>query len=554
MIIARQTSNIAFFTMIVHTHLARLGESEKLNEFDNWISLLDSWGSVVGLAPETIADLKREHYLMEPFSTFLDIKQQLETGKSPIALLQSLLENEKGGQPVLRKSVAQSCAEQLAVAANPSGLPILCCDYSAFPVVAALLQKGLFVDWFLFRQHPTEKDLVAKLAQIIGSGHLTVRDLESRGSMLAIRDRTNGTYALPRGYDVGFYSFPISLEPTLDQESPEELAKTSLIVHSAEILWSKKQPYQNFREELISSRILQNVMLLPQGCTWLSMVQLAALIVSKPTHPKNVLFVDFSNEKIDKKAPHWHIPFNNLAEISISVPVQELTEGGNLLDVKRHVMAGSKELQAMTLGDHLMLKDLVSIKRAQSIPVVKVNNNSGLELKEVLASDIDDMGIVRSPIKTIRVDRNGLVRALNAWLKHGDILIAIKGGVGKIGFVQDKLVEMPEMFKSGEKWVAGQSFVILRIKPSQTNKVTPEYLFRYLKSPQVQKYFESRSLGVAIPMIKMTDIETLPVRLPTAETLEKETERHNRQLAIRQEIDRLQHKLKNYELDLTELS
>lgn len=554
MITARQPFNIACFTILVDTHLARLGESEKLNEFDNWISLLDSWGSVVGLAPETIADLKSEHYFMDPFSTFLDFKQQLETGKSPIDLLQSLLENEKGGQPVLRRSVAQSCAEQLAVAANPSGLPILCCDYSAFPVVAALLQKGLSVDWFLFMQHPTEKDLVAKLAQIIGAGHLTVRDLESRGSMLAIRDRTNGTFALPRGYDVGFYSFPISLEPTLDQESVDELATCSLIVHSAEILWSKKMPYQNFRGELLDNAVLHNVMLLPQGSTWLSMVQLALLTVCKNVHPKNVIFTDFSNEKIDKKAPRWKIPFESLVKISIPVPVRELSEGGNLLDVKRHVMASSKELQALTLGDHLMLKDLVSIKRAQSIPVAKVNQNSGLELKEVLASDIDDMGIVQAPRKIIHVDRNGLVRALNAWLKHGDILIAIKGSVGKIGFVEDQLAEMPEMFESGEKWVAGQSFVIARIKPSQTNKLTPEYLFRYLKSPQVQKYFESRSLGVAIPMIKMTDIETLPVRLPTAETLERETERHNRQLGIRQEIDRLQQELKNYELDLTELS
>ena len=80
MITARQTFNVAFFTMLVHTHPAKLDESKKLNGSDNWASLLDSWGSVVGLAPETIADLKSEHYFMDPFSTFLDFKQQLETG------------------------------------------------------------------------------------------------------------------------------------------------------------------------------------------------------------------------------------------------------------------------------------------------------------------------------------------------------------------------------------------------------------------------------------------------------------------------------------------
>lgn len=554
MITARQTFNIACFTALVHTHPAKLDESKKPNGSDNWASLLDSWGSVVGLAPETIADLKSEHYFMEPFGTFLDIKQQLEAGMSPIDLLQSLLENEKGGQPVLRKSVAQSCAEQLAVAANPSGLPILCCDYSAFPVVAALLQKGLSVDWFLFMPHPTEKDLVAKLAQIIGSGHLTIRNLESRGSMLAIRDRTNGTYALPRGYDVGFYSFPISLEPMLDQESVDALATSSLIVHSAEILWSKKMPYQNFREELLNSVVLHNVMLLPQGSTWVSMVQLAALTVSKKARSDKVLFADFSDEKVVKKDSPWQIPFDKLTDISVPVPVRELIDGGYLLDVKRHLMADSKELRAMTSGDNAMLKDLVSITRAQSIPVAKVITSSCIELKEVLASDIDDLGIIRSPKKIIHVDRHGATRAFNAWLKRGDILIAIKGSVGKIGFVENELADMTEIATTKEKWVAGQSFVKVRIKPSKANKLTPEYLFRYLKSSQVQKYFESRSLGVAIPMIKMTDIEMLPVRLPTAETLERETKRHNRQLAIRQEIDRLQHELKNYELDLSDLS
>lgn len=552
--IGRQNFNVACFTLLVNAYLSSRGELEKFYESGSWNALLDCWGATVGLSPETVAELRNEHYFMDPFSSAQDVRQQLDTGMSPIDILQSLLENQKGGQLVLRKSIAQSCADHLAAADNPSGQPILCCDYSAFPVVASLLQKGLSVDWHLHQMHPAVKDLLSKLAQIIGSGRLAIKDLEERRSMLAIRDRTNGAFALPRGYDVGFYSLPISLTPTLDQASADELAPSSLIVHAAEILWSNKQPYQNFREEIVNNHFLQNVLLLPPGCTCLSMIQLAAITVSKRARSDNVLFADFSDEKVGKKDSPWQIPFDKLPDISVPVPVRELIDGGYLLDVKRHVMASSKELQTMTSGDNVMLKDLVSITRAQSIPVAKTITSSCIELKEVLASDIDDLGIIRSPKKVIHVDRHGATRAFNAWLKRGDILIAIKGSVGKIGFVQNELADMTEIPTTKEKWVAGQSFVKVRIKPSQANKLTPEYLFRYLKSPQVQKYFESRSLGVAIPMIKMADIEALPVRLPTASILQRETDRHNKQLSIRNEIDQLQQQLKSYELDLSELS
>ena len=548
--IGRQTFTVACFSLLVCT----CGEMKKLNETENWDTLVALGGTAIGLSAETMTELRNEHYFSDPFSIFLDIKQKLEAEVPLSSILQYLLENLKDGQAVLRRSVAQSCADHLAVADNPSKLPILCCNYSAFPVVASLLEKGLAVDWYLFKQPPADKELLSKLAPMIGTGNLTIKDLKERASILTIRDRITGTFSLPRGYDVGFYSFPTSLEPTLDQESVDELATTSLVVHAAELLWSKKQPFQNFREEIVNCNFLQSVLLLPQGSTCLSMAQIAALTACKKGRSENVLFADFSEEKTSKKDFLWRIPFETLAEISAPVPIRELVEGGYLLDVKRHVMASSQELQSMTSGNYAKLKDLVTITRAQSIPVAKIATGSCTELKEVLASDIDDIGIIRSPRKSILIGRGNNARAFNAWLKYGDILIAIKGSVGKIGFVQDQLAGITEMFTGKEKWVAGQSFVKVRIKPTQANKLTAEYLFRYLKSPQVQKYFESRSLGVAIPMIKMADIESLPVRLPTAEILERETNRHNKQLSIRNEIDQLQKKLRNYELDLNELS
>ena len=163
--IGRQTFTVACFSLLVCT----CGEMKKLNETENWDTLVALGGTAIGLSAETMTELRNEHYFSDPFSIFLDIKQKLEAEVPLSSILQYLLENLKDGQAVLRRSVAQSCADHLAVADNPSKLPILCCQYSAFPVVASLLEKGLAVDWYLFKQPPADKELLSKLLGSIQS-------------------------------------------------------------------------------------------------------------------------------------------------------------------------------------------------------------------------------------------------------------------------------------------------------------------------------------------------------------------------------------------------
>lgn len=553
--IERQHLNITYFTLVVNAYLTKQGHPEKLNEAKDWASLVRRWGPEIGLQSELINELVNDRYFVDADFFFQRTKQQITDGTTPIDLILSVSLNASkySGYPVLRKGLTQSCASLLVSCIQNTEATILCCGFAALPIVMSLLTRGMKVDWYFAVRDPIEWALLPYLPTLCGAGQLAIKPLENRVGALPTHEGIGRAFALPRGYAVGLYILPNYWDLPIDRDSAEEFADTSLILHHAEILWSRKQAHQKFREELVDRNLLESVLLLPQGITNFPGMQIAALLLKKERHSNKALFVDFSNEKLNRKVSDWQIPFDSLSKFGVSVTVQSLAEAGYLLDVKRHVMASSQELQAMTAGESFALKELVSITRAQNIPE---DDGSGafMTVKEVLASDIDDMGIIRDPQKIIRVGQKGATRAINAWLKHGDILIAIKGSVGKIGFVQDTLGDVTDNQNPDHKWVAGQSFVKLRIKPSQTDKLTPEYLFRYLKSPQVKKYFDSRSLGAYIPMIKMADIEALPVRLPAKETIEGETALHNKQLAIKKEIQLLQQKLKNMELDLSTLT
>lgn len=546
-----QNLNIACFTLIVNALLNKQGQPEKLHEVNDWTSFVRTWGPEVGLERELLEDLVNERYFLDADFFFQRVKEKIASGASStdILLWVSMESSKHISYPMPLKGIAQSCASHLSSYVQDTKTSILCCGFAAMPVVMSLLTYGLKVDWYFPVRDPIGSVLLHFLPMICGAGHLTISSLEDRVGPLAMHH----AFVLPRGYEVGLYILPNFGDLPIDRYTATELANTSMILHHAEILWSRKPGYENFRQELIYRNLLESVLLLPQGIRNFSGMQMAALTLQKERQSNNVLFVDLSSERLNKRDSDWQIPFSSLSKSGVSVSIQSLTKTpGCLLDVKRQLMAGSKELQIMTSGEWLPLEELVSITRAQSIREGDASETC-VTVKEVLASDIDELGLIQEPQKTIRVGQKGASRAMNAWLKQGDILIAIKGSVGKVGFVPDALSDMNDNSDTKNKWVAGQSFVKLRIKPNQVGRLTPEYLFRYLKSRQVKEYLASRSIGV-IPMIKMADIEALPVKLPSIETLEAENARYNRQLIITQEIQRLKQELKNLELDLSTLS
>jgi restriction endonuclease S subunit len=94
-------------------------------------------------------------------------------------------------------------------------------------------------------------------------------------------------------------------------------------------------------------------------------------------------------------------------------------------------------------------------------------------------------------------------------LEAGDILIVIKGSVGKVGYVR----EIPD----GPAWLASQSFAILRLR-RRGPIAHPTVLFRFLSSALGQRMVQGLKVGSAIPVLQMGDLRRLQVLVPSAKT------------------------------------
>lgn len=151
------------------------------------------------------------------------------------------------------------------------------------------------------------------------------------------------------------------------------------------------------------------------------------------------------------------------------------------------------------------LNEFVDITRGQ---VLKTNNESFHIGLEINPGDISESGLINYPKKIItNLDKNCNEKYK---IKKGDILIGVKGLVGKVGFVDQEV----------KNWYAGQAVAILRSKKAeeQTNKFSKffsqEYIFLNLKSKNTQNTIVRDCLSKQSKSIDMSKLRSLLISFP----------------------------------------
>jgi restriction endonuclease S subunit len=155
---------------------------------------------------------------------------------------------------------------------------------------------------------------------------------------------------------------------------------------------------------------------------------------------------------------------------------------------------------------------------------------------EVAVADLDEVGRVRRPTKQVSVSRDVVLQTRRALLKLGDIILVIKGSVGKVGFVRDVQDD------SETNWIASQSFVILRLRPHAPIQ-DPRVLFRYLSSPLGLTKLQNLSVGTTVLGLQMAALQRLSIAVPPLEEQGEIGREVEELFAVQDQIEELRAKL-----------
>jgi hypothetical protein len=177
----------------------------------------------------------------------------------------------------------------------------------------------------------------------------------------------------------------------------------------------------------------------------------------------------------------------------------------------------------------VQLGDLAEIKR----PVASLSRNKedGIEVREVTPADIDESGQLRQGSKRIRLPEAALAKGRQQLLEPGDVLLSIKGGLGKVAMVQDlKHATVP-----------GQAFCVIRLRPNAP--LTPAALVQYLRSAVGQTLLVRAGQRPDVAFVPMGEVKGLPIVIPHPSELQRAEDLEEESVALSREVEELSRRL-----------
>lgn len=299
---------------------------------------------------------------------------------------------------------------------------------------------------------------------------------------------------------------------------------------------------RTLRDDLLNRKLIESVIALPSGLLYHANIPFA-LIVLNMKEPQNLI------RFINAEAEHFRDPITKARakligieeivaratgsltdEFVAEVKTEDVIKNDATFQVNRYVIPESTRNinNFMESSKTMLLGTLVEMIR----PIRPTTLENGIRVLEVGATDLQEFGFITSPNKEISIDCDTGQRSEFQFLRPFDIVIIVKGSVGKVGIAPE---ETPPPGEGG--WVVGQSAVILRvIKP---DVMPPKALAVYLRSPLCQELIRRLPVGATIPLIRNKDLLNFPVIIPPIEKAVEICNILDKQAGIQKEIERL---------------
>ncbi len=284
-----------------------------------------------------------------------------------------------------------------------------------------------------------------------------------------------------------------------------------------------------FKQEMLRNRWISAVIALPPGLLTSTSVAFSILVLDMSSAHSKVLFINASDERFfmprqrrgalgSSRNRLCHVEellelFRERKDSDYSrvVDHEEIYANRWNLQAERFALVGEQrrvfsylaEMQTRpleTVATVINQAPLEKFARALNPATDPAMVDVGIEVREVTLGDLGDDGYVMLPKSLIRLDARAKPYLQDSILRPGDLLLTVKGMVGRVALVREY---------AGSAWIPNQSFHIIRLNESAN--ITPVILLRFFESETGRALLESRAGGSTVRMLQIKDIKDMPV-------------------------------------------
>lgn len=274
----------------------------------------------------------------------------------------------------------------------------------------------------------------------------------------------------------------------------------------------------SLREDLLRRGLLRAVVALPGGLLSGTSLALTVMVIDQSGGIDAVRFVNADTQRFKKVVSRTRSALTDprglaslcLSETEdpdvVSVSVQDLLKNGAQLQVNRYVLpqAIARAQAILATVKTVKLEELVEFLRAPPITgeaEAEIGDDMSTVVREVGATDLPKFGYVTAPGRRVLVGPSAVD---DQALRRGDIVLVVKGSVGKVGIVSAHVDA-----DDADLWIASQSAIVLRVR--DPSRMDPRALFMQLRSPLGQQLLKGIVSGATIPLIQLKELRKLPV-------------------------------------------
>ena len=300
---------------------------------------------------------------------------------------------------------------------------------------------------------------------------------------------------------------------------------------------------RSLREDILKRGIIEAVIAMPSGLLVSTNISFALLVLNMKEPRKAIRFVNAEAERFRVPVSKARAKLADIEgifaratgaltdELVAEVSTEAVFANDTTLQVNRYVLPEStrKIDQLLSSAKTRQMGEIVSIFR----PMPTVSSGEAIRAWEVGAADLPEFAYIAPPSKEVSIDPSAAQRNKQQFLQPYDIVLIIKGSVGKIGIVPG---DVPPPGEGG--WVVGQSAIILRV--NNPDLMDPKALAVYLRSPLGRELLEGIAVkGATIPLIQQRELQKLPVVIPAKKEAAEIGAILDEQASIQQEIEQL---------------